>query len=354
MPKKIHGKEIEEEHWEKAKKLASEEGRKEDYAYIMGIVKRMEGIKKSSTDELLRSLAYENKFTVWSPSVVDIGEDLNKGLSGGIIVRESYSRPESLSSYVTSKPIGGYTSTEELDRQQEQLLAKGLNFKECVTDGWFNDNHMQDTASVVGVPSEIELHEHPELGLRWYAKGFLLDGYARSESIWNLAKCLQKLGRKLGYSVEGSIIDRQGPVILKALIRNIAITPNMVNTSCTWNVLTKAMSGHEDYYKALMVDTPINPISGGGVLAGQSLEGRMRSAYFVCNECGEAFANSNEIDRHRQLTSHIGVVRKSGSLLNEQEAIKWVLDRHPRYNEGLARNIVQYAIKTNMEVSRNA
>lgn len=47
MPKMMLGKPIDEEKWERAKELASEEGHAEDYAYITGIYKRMMGMSKS-------------------------------------------------------------------------------------------------------------------------------------------------------------------------------------------------------------------------------------------------------------------------------------------------------------------
>ena len=45
-----------------------------------------------------------------------------------------------------TRPIGGTCSTERLDRQDESVLAKGLDFSEFVHHGFFNDNHKQDTA----------------------------------------------------------------------------------------------------------------------------------------------------------------------------------------------------------------
>jgi len=49
-----------EKKWEKAKKIASEEGHKDDYAYIMGIFKRMLGIKSESVDETILEALIES------------------------------------------------------------------------------------------------------------------------------------------------------------------------------------------------------------------------------------------------------------------------------------------------------
>lgn len=45
MPKTIHGRPVDEEKWDKAKKLAAEEGRYGDWEYTMGIYKRLVGMK---------------------------------------------------------------------------------------------------------------------------------------------------------------------------------------------------------------------------------------------------------------------------------------------------------------------
>lgn len=54
MPKTIDGKPIDEQKWKKAKRLAAEEGHTEDYDYIVGIYKKMVGLKSYNfcTDEI--------------------------------------------------------------------------------------------------------------------------------------------------------------------------------------------------------------------------------------------------------------------------------------------------------------
>lgn len=45
MPKKINGKPVDESKWNKAKEIAAKEGHADNYKYIMGIYKQMEGMK---------------------------------------------------------------------------------------------------------------------------------------------------------------------------------------------------------------------------------------------------------------------------------------------------------------------
>jgi len=97
--------------------------------------------------------------------------------------------------------IGGFASTEALDRQGESVLQKGLDFSEFVQHGYYNDNHQQHTSAVVGVP---ELAEYRK-GLGWYTEGYLLKGVQRAIEIYNLAKSLEDEPRKLGFSIEGKL-----------------------------------------------------------------------------------------------------------------------------------------------------
>jgi hypothetical protein len=49
---KVLGKPIDEEKWAKAKEIATSEGHSGDYAYIMGVYKRMTRLGKSTMDNL--------------------------------------------------------------------------------------------------------------------------------------------------------------------------------------------------------------------------------------------------------------------------------------------------------------
>ena len=133
--------------------------------------------------------------------------------------------------------IAGVISTESRDRQKEIVIQKGLSFDEFVQHGWYNDNHSKDTDGIVGYPEKVKQFSKGQQlpngdtakhNLTW-AEGYLLEGHARSDRIWNLGMALQKAGggRRLGFSVEGGVERREGPgrrTIAKARVRNVAIT----------------------------------------------------------------------------------------------------------------------------------
>jgi phage head maturation protease len=185
--------------------------------------------------------------------------------------------------------IGGFVTTDKLDKQGERLLQEGLNFQPFLEDGWFNDNHSKDTAAIVGYPDSAELMEKG--GKRgWWVEGYLLEGQSRADQIWETAKALQKSGRRLGFSVEGKIVERggeNGEVVARADIKNVAITNCPVNNDTAMQVLAKSLTAaNMQLEKALSMGAPgaaqpgvaLTGAAGGGqVLAPESLEGAQPS-----------------------------------------------------------------------------
>ncbi len=173
-----------------------------------------------------RLLEHDN-FFVWSPVDATL---IEKSERAGVDVE-------------ATRPIGGWCSTQELDRQDEVVVAKGLDFTEFVSFGYFNDNHRQDTAAVLGYPRVARLEKS-----RWWTEGNLLPGYPPADRIWELAKALAKSGapRSLGFSIEGKVLERDGGNrIVRAKVRNVAITNAPVNTGCTWRILSKAFASSD-------------------------------------------------------------------------------------------------------------
>ena len=166
--------------------------------------------------------------------------------------------------------IGGYVSTDHLDRQGERLIQEGLDFSHFLSKGWFNDNHSADADSLIGYPTSARLDTLPDGHKGWYVEGELLPAgaNARADSIWNIAQGLAKAGgkRKLGYSVEGSILDRdpRNPkTVRKAQVREVAITRCPVNTKTSLNLLAKSLA----------VSTPAGEPGSADALQMESLEG---------------------------------------------------------------------------------
>jgi len=181
-----------------------------------------------------------------------------------------------------SRQIAGVMSSERTDRQDEIVIAKGLDFEDFLKSGHFNDNHSQETSAIVGYPEEVKHHE--DLGSvnkalegapGWTCRGYVLKGTKRADAIWELAKSLAgNPKKKLGFSIEGKIIRRSDHRIEKARIRNVAITNCPVNTDATWSVLTKSFLDSDFAIKSLSAGYATSPgvQSGGGALRTEDLD----------------------------------------------------------------------------------
>jgi hypothetical protein len=166
--------------------------------------------------------------------------------------------------------IGGIISTESQDRQGETVLADGLDFSDFTKNGWFNDNHSKDTDGIVGYPEYVKAVKKGEKlpngdiapNKGHWAEGYLL-GHERANKIWDLGKTLEGTGRRLGFSVEGKILRREGPKtiakksedgsvdwvgnkVAKALVRNVAVTNCPVNTETGLEILARSLTAVEN------------------------------------------------------------------------------------------------------------
>lgn len=267
-------------------------------------------------------------FHVWQPNSVDL-------LKGGDTEDRWH--------------IGGYASTEELDRQGEQVLQKGLDFAEFIEHGWFNDNHQQHTAAAIGVPETAEYQR----GKGWYTEGYLLKNVQRAVEVYTLAKSLEAEAphRKLGFSIEGKILERLGNKIVRALIRNVAVTNSPVNTGCTWGLLAKSFADEIDG-KALSVGHARDAESGGRVLVPEDLEKDEIKYIYYCPHCKKAYGSTGGLEQHIEkshreilpVTSRdcSTVIRRTAKSLSHEQAMEYLRRVRPEYSEAIRSRLVDY------------
>lgn len=199
----------------------------------------------------------------------------------------SFWTPVTLSKSVKGKEderrIGGVAATESPDIEGDTLLMKGLDVSYLESGrAVFNWNHGKDPGDVVGEVDTVE-KRNKEL----FVAGSLYKGIKKADEIYTLAKALEtQSSRRLGFSVEGKIQERDNGKIVKAWVKAIAITHEPVNQD-TLATLMKSMAAKgmcvcedgsscacsTEIHKALDAGTAQVPTSGGGVLRVQDLEG---------------------------------------------------------------------------------
>lgn len=247
--------------------------------------------------------------------------------------------------------IGGVITTENPDRQAEVVLQRSLDFSDFLGSGWYNDNHDKSATGILGYPEEVKFFKKGSTlpnGKTIPADGHWAEGYLlntkKADEIWELGKALQGTGRALGYSVEGSIQKRTGPLrktIAKARVKNVAITHVPVSEDTNLELLSKSLIAVENtdpdtIEKALGYGdvavpggspTGEGPKTGdqaGQVLARQSLEGGQKNL---------SYSDEDEEEEKKRKKR----MKKS---LSDARAIQMVLARYPKISLATAGRIV--------------
>ncbi|MNI37448.1 hypothetical protein D3C73_915370 [compost metagenome] len=122
-----------------------------------------------------------------------------------------------------------------------------------------------------------------------WVEGELLKGIQEADRMWDLALALKKSNapRRVGFSVEGKVLERDGSRILKAKIYNVAVTANPVNTTCSWEAVVKSFRYDDDTVgKSLAAGHEVNPMEmeGGEVFRKESLEKDLHNLSYVIGD----------------------------------------------------------------------
>jgi hypothetical protein len=236
--------------------------------------------------------------------------------------------------------IGGIISTEDKDRQGEVVLQRGLDFSEFINHGWFNDNHSKDTTGIVGYPTKVEKQTVGGKP-RHRVEGYLLPNYGPANKIWELARSLQKTNRRLGFSIEGSVGQREGydgKTVAQAKVRNVAITNCPVNVSTGLEILAKSLVALETQGEQARKS---HRCWGKGECCGKcesaDAEKALSAGQAVTNpgpSAGEGFPLRTES------------TEKKPKRLTKAQAIEWLQSRYRGLSKAMAERIYQYAVKS--------
>jgi hypothetical protein len=139
-----------------------------------------------------------------------------------------------------SRILFGVASTEDTDLQNEIVYQRGINFSYFLAHGYYNNDHKPGFENKVGQP--LEARVTPE-GL--WTRGYLWEPgvHKVADAIWELANALiaSDSDRKLGFSIQGKVVRRDGKRILSCWVQDVAITAAPINTN-TWIDVVKSLS----------------------------------------------------------------------------------------------------------------
>ena len=201
--------------------------------------------------------------------------------------------------------IGGYASTASEDRDGDEIVQKGLDISDFINYGWLNFDHQKDI--IVGYPDKNACKVDSK---GFYVEGTLLKSVSQAKNMWEAAVALQKSGsgRRLGFSVEGKVLKRNDDgKIVKAKIYNVAVTPNPVNTDCTWDIIVKSFA--PDIEKGLEAG---HGDANGSPIIPEALESAFKTLSYAVGDDEEAKTHMNKLIAK---LSHKQDITKSEKLL---------------------------------------
>lgn len=243
--------------------------------------------------------------------------------------------------------IGGIISSEHRDRQGDVVLQRGLDFDDFVKSGWLNDNHAKGTTDVLGYPLRIQRttwNGKPAT----YMEGYLLKDYKPAQKVMQLAESLQKTDRRLGFSVEGKILQRTGPdgkTVAKAHVTNVAITNCPVNTVTGLEILAKAMFDMERDSPCFSADECCGKCDDG---LAKALSAGGAVAAPATPTPGDGFAlRAESLEGVRPKKKR---KKKQDRRLTKSAAIGMIRRRFPLVSAGGAERIWQFAINNQRRV----
>jgi len=155
--------------------------------------------------------------------------------------------------------IGGIISSESMDQQNEILSQDGVDWSYFLSKGWFNYEHGSGPENVLGHPEAVSattLDGKPATRV----EGVLYLGKAKAKEIFETAQAMKKAGidRKLGFSVEGQVVERDSQdkkKIRKSRVLNVAITAHPVHPDARLEILARSLvfdKGTVGYQSATM------------------------------------------------------------------------------------------------------
>jgi len=161
-------------------------------------------------------------FSLWLPV-----EPLAKSLEGG------------------PRLIRGWASTDDEDLQREVIVQEGIDYRPLLETGYIDWDHRGSYGPeyLIGEPLQCSLRDTPRGGQGLWLEGVLYAGHPKADAAWELLlrSARGESTRRLGFSVQGAVLQRQGKFIRRSVVRHVALTHQPVNTQ-TFAELAKALA----------------------------------------------------------------------------------------------------------------
>jgi len=239
--------------------------------------------------------------------------------------------------------VKGVASTKALDSDGEMLDPNGFELKKFLKSGFINWQHQstKNPNATIGEPTKAFIKNN-----EMHLEGFLYPSNPIAKSVYDMAKVLEKDSptRRLGYSIEGSVIERDPnnpKIIHKAAISGVAICTNPKNPRTLMEVMKGEVESFDEFeyngdmIKAIEAD---GGESNFEVTKKESLEGakkkKVKNLELDEKSCtpltkGEIYIDifgkfTNEIEKAKQIYS---LIQKINSMTETEEITKETIEK---------------------------
>ena len=224
-----------------------------------------------------------------------------------------------------ARVVEGIASTPNLDLQNERVVQNGIDFNYFLKHGYFNWDHKPGADNKIGEPQECRITPK---GL--YVKGLIYKGKKIADAVWEHITALSEnpnSNRKVGFSLQGKTVRRNGNSILKCWIQDIAITTAPINYNTYIDVVkslgdqswcdSSELSGSGDTNKSLAAG--YSP-----TLANESLDSNAKVQLW--NSSDKKYEDEDKKDKNNRITkkslahvvsSNLGYSQETSNILTD-------------------------------------
>lgn len=252
--------------------------------------------------------------------------------------------------------IGGYISTETLDKQNEKIIQKGIDFTTYANHRRLKWEHDNSAKANIGFAEKIELRKSDK-GDRSYmmARIYAVPGTAQYEvaeaaigDIKNIIAYNEKYPnspKDLGFSVEGGKLAKSGNEVTKSIVTNVVLTTCPINTGAV-----------VDFFKSFVAGSSVLPMSGTEALRPEHLDGNLSTNNIKTkmkniktkDEAVTFFKSQGKTDEEANLLAE-GWNKENESRLNISKSIDGAIEKLEKAvtdNNGLATKVGETNFET--------
>jgi len=175
---------------------------------------------------------------------------------------------------VINYQVGGYISTEDIDKQNEEIIQKGIDFHTYANHRRLKWEHSPSAKANIGFAEDIQLRKGGKTYMlaRIYATPGTPQYDTAAEAVGDIKNLLAynkqypNKPKDLGFSVEGGKLAKSGTKVTKSIVTNVVLTTCPINPGAV-----------VDFFKSFIAGSEVLPMTGTEALRPEHLDGHTKN-----------------------------------------------------------------------------